>query len=414
MFPLFGILHRMIFWELVRVFALTLTGLTGLFMLGLVVQQASQLGLSPAQTVAIIPLLIPYTLPYTIPTTTLFASCVVYGRLSADNEAVALKAAGVDLYTILKPAVLVGLLTTAVTAGMYYSLIPRTQGMIQTQMMQDPEEVLYNLLRKERKFAPANSPFAIHVRDVQGRRLLDVIVKRRKMVPTNLGTETPSPYEYDFVLRAQEAELRVDLDKRVLALDPKRVSVWGKGAYLNDGGSKVLEMDLPDMFNAKNAKAKTATLEWEELPVRVGELGEKRDVLVAKRVENQQAARAAADPELAKALTKLDENYDALIKEMDRQVRSVQFEQHMRPALAVGCLCFALIGCPVGIWANRSDYLSTFVTCFLPSVFVYYPLLLAGGGLGRDGKVPMAAGVWAADLVGVVAAVALTVKLIRR
>jgi lipopolysaccharide export system permease protein len=383
-------------------------------MLGLVVQQANQLGLSPAQTLAIIPLLIPYTLPYTIPTTTLFASCVVYGRLSADNEAIALKAAGVNLYTILRPAVLVGIITTCVTASLYYSLIPRTQGLVQAQVMQDPEEVLYNMLRKERKFAPPGSPFAIHVRDVQGRRLLDVIVKRRKMIPTTVGTDAPSPFEYDFVLRAQEAELRVDVEKRVLALDPKRVSVWGKGAYLNDGGSKVLEMDLPDMFTNKNAKAKPMALEWEELPLRIEELNEKRELLSTKRLENQQLARTVTDPELAKALANQDPIYVAQIAEIDKQIRSVRFEQHMRPALAVGCLCFALIGCPVGIWANRSDYLSTFVSCFLPTVFVYYPVLLAGGGLGRDGKLPMAVGVWAANVVAGLAALLLTVKLIRR
>ena len=413
MFPLFGILHRMIFWELVRVFLLTLTGLTGLFMLGLVVQQANQLGLSPAQTIAIIPLLIPYTLPYTIPTTTLFASCVVYGRLSADNEAVALKAAGVDLYTILRPAVLVGLLTTVATAGLYYSLIPRTQSMIQAEVMQDPEEVLYNTLRRERKFAPPSSPFALYVRDVQGRRLLDVVMKRRKMDKAAAG-EVPSPFEYDFVLRAQEATLKVDLERKVLTLDPNRVSVWGKGAYLNDGGSKLLEMPLPDMFTANNTKAKPTALEWEELPGRIDELEDKKKELEANRVESQRLARSANDPDVARVLTNQDPIYEAQIKEVGRQIRSVEFEQHMRPALAVGCLCFALIGCPVGIWANRADYLSTFVTCFLPTVFVYYPLLLAGGGLGRDGKVPMGVGVWAADLVGGLAAVLLTVKLIRR
>ena len=42
-----------------------------------------------------------------------------------------------------------------------------------------------------------------------------------------------------------------------------------------------------------------------------------------------------------------------------------------RPALAFGCMVFALIWCPVGMMANRADYLSTFVVCFLPTVFVY-------------------------------------------
>ena len=75
---------------------------------------------------------------------------------------------------------------------------------------------------------------------------------------------------------------------------------------------------------------------------------------------------------------------------------------------------FALIGCPVGIWANRADYLSTFVICFLPTLFVYYPLLFAGGGLSRDGKVPLWLGYWLANIaIGVIGFV-LNARLLRR
>jgi lipopolysaccharide export system permease protein len=66
------------------------------------------------------------------------------------------------------------------------------------------------------------------------------------------------------------------------------------------------------------------------------------------------------------------------------------------------------------MWANRADYLSTFVVCFLPTVFVYYPLLLAGSNMGKDGKLPLGLGCWLANfLVGAVG-VALTWRLLRR
>ena len=93
---MFGtILHRMIFGELVRVFLLALVTLTGLFLLGGLVSEASQRGLSPGQVLTVIPLLVPNTLPYTVPATCLFAACVVYGRLAHDNEITAIKSAGV-------------------------------------------------------------------------------------------------------------------------------------------------------------------------------------------------------------------------------------------------------------------------------------------------------------------------------
>ena len=83
-----------------------------------------------SQVFEAIPLFVPNMLPYTIPATTLFASCVVYGRLSHDNEVVAIKAAGVHLINILKPAILLGMITDAVTAALYHTVIPLSQQML--------------------------------------------------------------------------------------------------------------------------------------------------------------------------------------------------------------------------------------------------------------------------------------------
>src|SRR5205823_11595883 len=88
------------------------------------------------------------------------------------------------------------------------------------------------------------------------------------------------------------------------------------------------------------------------------------------------------------------------------ELLSLEVEMHMRPAVGLGCLCFVLVGCPVGIWFSRSDYLSAFITCFLPIVFVYYPLLLCGLNLAKGSmRIPLAVSIWTAD--GLIALVAL-------
>ena len=74
-------------------------------------------------------------------------------------------------------------------------------------------------------------------------------------------------------------------------------------------------------------------------------------------------------------------------------------ELHMRPALSMGCFFFVLVGCPIGIWFSKSDYLSAFITCFLPIVFVYYPVMLCGTGMARDGRLPLVLMVWSADIL---------------
>src|SRR4026208_1630194 len=87
-------LNRLIFWELVKVFLMSLGTVTGLLVTVPLFQQASQMGLSLSQVIEAIPLFVPNMLPYTIPATTLFASCVVYGRISPANEVFAIQAAG--------------------------------------------------------------------------------------------------------------------------------------------------------------------------------------------------------------------------------------------------------------------------------------------------------------------------------
>ncbi len=71
----------------------------------------------------------------------------------------------------------------------------------------------------------------------------------------------------------------------------------------------------------------------------------------------------------------------------------------MRPALCLGCLIFTLIGCPVAIWFQRRDYLSNFVTCFLPIVVINYPLLMFAIHLGKSGRLDPDYGMWIGNAI---------------
>lgn len=419
-------LNRMIFIELVKVFLLSLGSLTGLFLLAGIIQQAIQLGLSPGQILAAIPLFVPSTLPYTIPATTLFASCVVYGRLAHDNEIVAIKGAGVHLFTLLQPAILLGLLTTAITAGLYHTVIPMTQQRLQEELLKDPEEALYSALRREKSLRHPNSEFVIFVRDVQGRRLIDVVLKQRaKLKDKQTGAEIQNGYDY--VFRAQTAQIRVDTTEGMMYIDPDRFAVYKSVSAAPDSGSdkhpitlgtsdqnSPVPMKLPENFNANDARSRPTALTWEEIGPRVQKLEELRQAKIDEReAAMEKAARVSDEPTRLAALAQ-DGSYKEQIRNLTRLKANAEAEFFMRPALAFGCLVFALIGCPVGIWATRADYLSTFVICFLPTVLVYYPLLFAGSNLGKDGKLPLGLGCWLADIALAGIGLLLTWRLLRR
>ena len=90
----------------------------------------------------------PSTLPYTIPATTLFATCVVYGRLAADNEILAIKSAGINAIKIVRPGIMLGLVMSTATMGLYYRIIPYTHHLLRAMVFNDAEEWLYTLLKK--------------------------------------------------------------------------------------------------------------------------------------------------------------------------------------------------------------------------------------------------------------------------
>jgi lipopolysaccharide export system permease protein len=100
-------------------------------------------------------------------------------------------------------------------------------------------------------------------------------------------------------------------------------------------------------------------------------------------------------------------------KFLDQQVLLLDVELLMRPALSLGCLFFILVGCPVGIWFSRSDYLSSFITCFMPIVLIYYPLTLCGTGMARDGRIDPFIMVWGADILIALVGLVLFWRLLR-
>jgi lipopolysaccharide export system permease protein len=408
------ILHRMILWELVKVFVMALVGITGILLLAGIIAEATQQGLSPGQVLAAIPLLIPSTLPYTLPATTLFATCVVYGRLAADNEILAIKASGVNVTAVLLPGVFLGLAMSLATMGLYYRLIPYTHHLLRAMAFNDAEELLYTLLRKHGMIKHPQLPYAMFVQSVQGRKLLSPVFKKR-----NAKGET------DVVARAKEAELRVDMSRNLVLIRMK----WGIASGSGEDGfgaffeDRVFQVPFPENFG-QPTRRRARDMTWQEILTRLKDLqGEKEKLSAQLSVQearlahpDKQSVGALSSSELEQWRTQLGAQIRHLEDKgqlLDTEERDLRTELQMRPALSLGCLCFILVGCPVGIWISKSDYLSSFVTCFLPIVFVYYPLMLCGTNLAKEGKFDPAVLVWAADAVVAIVGLLLFRRLLK-
>ncbi len=396
----FSILQRSIFWELVKVFALSLIGITGIILLAGIIAEASQRGLTPTQILEVIPLLIPSFLPYTIPATTLFATCLVYGRLAHDNEIIAVKAAGINILKVVWPAAFLGVLMSATTMTLYYSFIPYTHLAMRTMFLNDVEELLYGMLRRDHCIIQPKLPYAIWVRQVHGRRLEDAVFKRRD-----------AKGNWDLVARAREAELKVEVANRQVLVHMLVGEFFSQGSttrvYFED---KVWPVPLPPAPFGSNGPQRPRDMTWPEI------LQQRRAVLQREDELGAEIALHTARMALSQVPADLPQhifNLRVMRRQFGQEVHALDTELYMRPALAFGCLCFVLVGCPVGIWFSRSDYLSAFSTCFLPIAFLYYPLLLCGTNLSKDGRVHPALACWGANLVMFVIAAFLFRRLMR-
>jgi lipopolysaccharide export system permease protein len=394
---LFGsILSRMIFWELVKVFTLSLIGINGIMLMGGIVAEASRNGLSLMQILTAIPLLIPSLLPYTVPATTLFATCVVYGRLSHDNEILAIRAAGINLSFVLKPALVLGLSTGMATFALYHSLIPYTHLLLRSMVLKDVEALIYSFLKRDGEFKQPRVNYSIFVRKVEGRELINAIFKRRD-----------AKGEPDAVIMARKAVLQVDPVHNVI-----RVILYD-GIVWNSSGTFVFrerqeEEDLPASLVGAY-EARPSDLTWEQIRAKQietreaisetdKEISEADAVLQSKGRPSGKLVQHSAEnlPQHKKNLSYKSSFYNSTLYQLNAELQ-------IRPALSLGCFFFVLIGCPVGIWFSRSDYLSAFMTCFLPIVFIYYPLLLCGTNLAKEGRFIPELCVWGADaFIGVI------------
>jgi len=117
-------LFRYIGLDLLKGTALTLVVLTlTLTTLGIIEPLRKQ-GLDASQALLVFVMTLPVMLSLTLPIAALFSACLVYGRFSQDNELLASRASGISTLSLLRPALLLGILVTALSWSMSNNLAP--------------------------------------------------------------------------------------------------------------------------------------------------------------------------------------------------------------------------------------------------------------------------------------------------
>jgi len=110
------ILQRYIFREMGKTFVLTVLGLTAVLSMGGGVFNIIKLDdITAGQLVKLMVLVVPLAGTLTLPIATVFSASATYGRMAADNEFVACRASGINIFTLLIPTVVLSLFCAGIT-----------------------------------------------------------------------------------------------------------------------------------------------------------------------------------------------------------------------------------------------------------------------------------------------------------
>lgn len=397
-----NILQRYVIFEVGRAFSLALLTMSAIFVLFMVAAQARDIGLTPQDIVELVPYVLPGTLPYTIPVSLLFAVTVVYGRLAGDNEIIAIKTAGVSVWTVLRPTYYMAIALSGILLFLSGSFIPRSTHLAKMVLFKDVEEMFYKWLKKDHEFNNPRWPFLIKVRDVRDKVMIYPTFKHR--VPGKKD-------DFDMVIQAKEAVLHIDLDAKFVRVYFDDAEIMTRNdadvALIHD---KPLEFPIPadskfDVETKIQEKTNSQLVkEMAEQQYKIDTMRLRETIGAAfhfgtGRVEriNWFDIRAAF----------VDHGY-AL-----RQYHELQTEWWQRMSMSFGSLMFVVLGAPVGIRFARRDFLSAFITCFVPIIIVYYPLMLFGVNMSKEGLMPPYYSLWMGNLILAMMAVLVLPPVIR-
>lgn len=374
-----GIVTRYIVFDLLKVFLVTLSGMTALIFFGMLGKEAVDNGLGLAPLLRMLPYLLPQAMQFAVPGTMLLATTSVFGRMSAFNEVVALKSMGISPWKLAMPVLA---LATGVSLGaVWLSDLAVSWGRLGVErvVLESLEEVVYGQLRVNRSYA--NGPLSINVRRVEGRRLIQPTVNVA-------GSGNKSPW----TISAASGEMRFDKQKHSLFVRFENVNVEGSVRVIDP---TFVEQEIPlDELKGSGGRS-PSTYALSEIKSAIRREGKKRQTL-----ERQSAATTLAALTTGGFPTLSADSWNPVAIEIantSSTLTRLHAEPWRRWATGFSCLCFVMVGVPMAIIRQKGEFLASFFICFLPILIVYYPLFIVGIKQAKDGAIPPPA-VWVGNI----------------
>jgi LPS export ABC transporter permease LptF/LPS export ABC transporter permease LptG len=304
--------------------------------------------------------IVPSLLVFTIPMAVLIGVLLGLGRMSMDSEIIALCALGISRKRILVPVGVLALLGAALTLLMTLWLAPlalRTGRNIEGTLLTSQ----ISLAVQPRVFDERFPHLVLYINDVSasGTHWNGVFL-------AEAGAESSSQ-----ITLAESAIVIAEPTLGKLEL------------HLNGGSTHEFSRSTPDHYSITSFGRSDWPIEFSTMA-----------------------------PAKERTLSYPERSFLVLLRDRGPNWRDARVELHQRLAFPAACFVFALIAVPLGAQPRRGGRAAGSLLAII-IIAAYYLLLVTAAGFARQGLVPPAVGMWAANTIMALAAIVLFPRLER-
>ncbi|MCK4839722.1 MAG: LptF/LptG family permease [Desulfobulbaceae bacterium] len=304
--------------------------------------------------------LLPNLLLFSIPMASTLGVIIAFTRMAGDNEILALKAAGIGLYRLLIPVIIVALFTTGLTALTSTLLITKSNLAL--------KQTFYQLAREKIEQGIQAKEFSDSIKDV-----VVYVDQVDKQTGQWLGVYISDQRDHQSPLTiiARSGSLNADLDKMLVNLLLRNGTIHRNKDAVSQTisfGSYNLQLPLsPGAPLQKGHKKELAPAE-----------------LLAKAAELKATSDSAKDPSRKTYLLGLS--------------TSMLIEFHNRFALPMGCLILTILALPLAL-QSKPGRSKAGLPLGLFFFFTYYIMLSFAQSIAETSGLPIGPVMWSPNLI---------------
>ncbi len=357
------ILRNYILNECILPFSIAISVLTSVFLLGYLPQLANKVinkGVSLTAISKIFLYYIPILLGYTLPIACLVTVVLTFGRLSAENEILAMRASGVYLRRLLTPLFVVGITLSLLVHILNDRVIPNAYD-AQTRILQETGAQNPTALLEPGTFINAFDKYIVFIYRIENDHLYGVRIYQPQ---ANKTTRTIIAQEGEFVKVPGQDQIKLKLI---------------------NGTSDEPDLKNPNNFYKLNFNTSFITMDMSK-----------------KQTKAEKKPKAMT----LKELKEKTEEY----KKLSIDASPLITEYHRRLAWSLTPLMFILLGFPFAVITHKRAKSANILFAVLFAA-PYYIVSLACQGLATQHVFDPALTMWIPDIIGGIVVVILNWKL---